>query len=151
MTIAIREQGSEGMEQDQMVKRGPRKPLLLLHNRSPLSDSMPSSIPNSQILDSTPPSRPLRVGQIKRERETTPRLCRLDLPRGAAKCNTFPSSLNMLTSSTFPTAVTFNFLRAAWSFLSSPWEAAWDFLTTLRRGVPLPPVLSRRRSEASEV
>jgi len=63
-----------------------------------------------------------------------------DSPLGLAKWSTFPSSLNMLTSSTPAIWVTFNFLSAAWSFRSSPWEEAWDFLTTLRRGVPFPPI-----------
>lgn len=58
----------------------------------------------------------------------------------------------MLTSSTPAIWVTFNFFNAAWSFRSSPWDDAWDFLTTLRRGVPFPPVLSNRAIiERSEI
>lgn len=63
-----------------------------------------------------------------------------DIPLGAAKWMTFPSSLNMFTSSMAWMGWTFIFLRAVWSFLSSTPEEA-DFegaFFILRRGVPLP-------------
>ena len=61
----------------------------------------------------------------------------LYIPLGAPKWMTFPSSLNMLTSSMAWMGWTFIFFRVAWSFLSSAPEDLWTFLT-LRRGVPLP-------------
>lgn len=60
-----------------------------------------------------------------------------DSPLGAAKWMTFPSSLNMLTSSMAWMGWTFIFFRVVWSFLSSAPEDLWTFLT-LRRGVPFP-------------
>jgi hypothetical protein len=59
------------------------------------------------------------------------------LPLGAEKWMTFPSLLNMLTSSMAWMGCTLSFLRAPWSFLSSVPELLWTFLTFLR-GVPLP-------------
>lgn len=50
---------------------------------------------------------------------------------------TFPSSLNMLTSSMAWMGWTFIFLSVVWSFLSSVVEVLWTRLV-LRRGVPLP-------------
>jgi hypothetical protein len=50
---------------------------------------------------------------------------------------TFPSLLNMLTSSIAWMGWTLSFLRAVCSFLSSVPELLWTFLTFLR-GVPLP-------------
>lgn len=50
---------------------------------------------------------------------------------------TLPSLLNMLTSSIAWMGWTLSFFRAPWSFLSSPPEPLWTFLTFLR-GVPLP-------------
>jgi len=64
---------------------------------------------------------------------------RLDPPFGALKCNTFPSSLNMLTSSTPVIGCTFSFFSAPWSFLSSCAFAGFDLRTTFRRTVPFPP------------
>lgn len=58
-------------------------------------------------------------------------------PLGAAKWMTLPSDLNMLTSSMAGMGWTFIFLRAAWSFLSSPPPDLLTFLTFLL-GVPLP-------------
>jgi hypothetical protein len=58
-------------------------------------------------------------------------------PLGAAKWITLPSDLNMLTSSMEGMGWTFIFLRAAWSFLSSPPPDLLTFLTFLL-GVPLP-------------
>jgi hypothetical protein len=50
---------------------------------------------------------------------------------------TFPSLLNMLTSSMAWMGWTLSFFSAVWSFLSSVPAALWTFLTFLR-GVPLP-------------
>ena len=60
-------------------------------------------------------------------------------PLGALKCNTFPSSLNMLTSSTPVIGCTFNFFSAPWSFLSSCVFEGFDLRTIFRRTVPFPP------------
>jgi hypothetical protein len=65
-----------------------------------------------------------------------------NLPFGALKCNTFPSSLNMLTSSTPVIGCTFSFFSAPWSFLSSCAFAGFDLGTTFRRTVPFPPIKS---------
>ena len=59
------------------------------------------------------------------------------VPFGAAKWMTFPSSLNMFTSSMAWMGWTFSFFREVWSFLSSVPEVLWTFFT-FRRGVPLP-------------
>ena len=59
------------------------------------------------------------------------------VPFGAAKWITFPSSLNMFTSSMAWMGWTFSFLREVWSFLSSVPDVLWTFFT-FRRGVPLP-------------
>lgn len=50
---------------------------------------------------------------------------------------TFPSSLNILTSSIAWIGCTFIFLSVVWSFLSSVPDDLWTFLT-FRRGVPFP-------------
>ena len=50
---------------------------------------------------------------------------------------TFPSSLNMFTSSMAWMGWTLSFFSVVWSFLSSAPERAGALLT-LRRGVPLP-------------
>lgn len=60
-----------------------------------------------------------------------------DVPFGAEKWMTFPSLLNMLTSSMAWMGWTLSFFSAVWSFLSSVPAALWTFLTFLR-GVPLP-------------
>lgn len=60
-----------------------------------------------------------------------------DLPFGAAKCITLPSSLNMLTSSIAWMGCTFIFFSVVCNFLSSVPEVLCTFLV-LRRGVPLP-------------
>jgi hypothetical protein len=60
-------------------------------------------------------------------------------PLGALKCNTFPSSLNMLTSSTPVIGCTFSFFSAPWSFLSSWVFEGFDLRTIFRRTVPFPP------------
>ena len=60
-----------------------------------------------------------------------------DVPFGAEKCITFPSSLNILTSSIAWIGWTFSFLREVCSFLSSVPEVLCTFFT-FRRGVPLP-------------
>ena len=62
-----------------------------------------------------------------------------DLPLGALKCNTFPSSLNMFTSSTPVIGCTFSFFSAPWSFLSSCVLEGFDLRTIFRRTVPFPP------------
>ena len=95
-------------------------------------------------------------------------------PFGAVKCTTFPSSWNMLTSSTPAIGWTLSFFKAyeaeaheggpsarggdrepgepfgrgltPWSFLSSPCAPARGLTTTLRRGVPLPPAKRARVS-----
>jgi hypothetical protein len=50
---------------------------------------------------------------------------------------TFPSLLNMLTSSMAWMGCTLSFFSAVWSFLSSVPALLWTFLI-FRRGVPLP-------------
>jgi hypothetical protein len=60
-----------------------------------------------------------------------------DIPFGAAKWMTFPSSLNMLTSSIAWMGWTLSFFSEVCSFLSSVPDDLWTFLV-LRRGVPLP-------------
>jgi hypothetical protein len=60
-----------------------------------------------------------------------------NVPFGAEKWMTFPSLLNMLTSSIAWMGWTLSFLSAVCSFLSSVPEFLWTFLTFLR-GVPLP-------------
>lgn len=59
------------------------------------------------------------------------------IPFGAEKWITFPSVLNMLTSSMAWMGWTLSFLSAPWSFLSSVPALLCTFLTFLR-GVPLP-------------
>ena len=59
------------------------------------------------------------------------------IPFGAAKWITFPSSLNMLTSSIACIGCTFIFFNDVWSFLSSVPELLWTFFIFLR-GVPFP-------------
>lgn len=59
------------------------------------------------------------------------------LPLGAAKWITFPSSLNMFTSSIAWIGWTLSFLREVCSFLSSVPDVLWTFFCFLR-GVPLP-------------
>lgn len=66
------------------------------------------------------------------------------LPLGAEKWITFPSSLNMLTSSMAWIGCTLSFLRDVCSFLSSVPEVLWTFFT-FRRGVPLPLFLYTKR------
>ena len=61
----------------------------------------------------------------------------VDVPFGAAKWMTFPSSLNILTSSIAWIGWTFSFLSEVCSFLSSVPEVLCTFFT-FRRGVPLP-------------
>jgi len=61
------------------------------------------------------------------------------VPLGALKCSTFPSSLNMLTSSTPGMGWTLSFFKAPCSFLSSWAPDGLAFLTTFRRTVPFPP------------
>lgn len=60
-----------------------------------------------------------------------------DIPFGAAKWMTFPSALNMLTSSMAWIGWTFSFLSAPWSFLSST-PKFFGLDLTLRLGVPFP-------------
>lgn len=60
-----------------------------------------------------------------------------EIPLGAAKWMTFPSSLNMFTSSMAWMGWTLSFLRDVWSFLSSVPEDLWTFFCFLR-GVPFP-------------
>lgn len=55
---------------------------------------------------------------------------------------TFPSSLNMLTSSIAWMGCTFSFFSDVWSFLSSVPELLWTFFIFLR-GVPLPLLYDR--------
>lgn len=70
----------------------------------------------------------------------------LDSPLARGKWMTFPSSLNMLTSSTPVTGWTLSFFNAVWSFLSSPPTAdPFGLRTPLRRGVPFPPAQHKRR------
>lgn len=61
------------------------------------------------------------------------------IPFGAAKWMTFPSLLNMLTSSMAWMGWTLSFLRACWSFLSSVADR-WGARFIFRRGVPFPPI-----------
>ena len=60
-----------------------------------------------------------------------------DIPFGAAKWMTLPSSLNMFTSSIAWIGWTLSFLSDVCSFLSSVPDDLWTFLV-LRRGVPFP-------------
>ena len=60
-----------------------------------------------------------------------------NVPFGAAKWMTFPSDLNMLTSSMAWIGWTFIFLRTVWSFFSSTPEF-FGLDLTLRLGVPFP-------------
>ncbi len=59
------------------------------------------------------------------------------IPLGAAKWMTFPSSLNMFTSSIAWMGCTLSFLSEVCSFLSSVPDDLWTFFFT-RLGVPLP-------------
>jgi hypothetical protein len=61
------------------------------------------------------------------------------LPFGAPKCTTFPSSLNILTSSTPCRFCVPNFLSAAVNFLSSFGGTGCVFCIVLL-GVPFPPI-----------
>jgi hypothetical protein len=74
---------------------------------------------------------------IQRGPKPAPSRCVDNAPLGAAKWMTFPSSLNMLTSSMAWMGWTFSFLSAVWSFLSSVPALLCTFLTFLR-GVPFP-------------
>lgn len=92
----------------------------VLHSPRPISTPSNTShssqivhhIPNEKIKQESRNERG-KEGKVGGRKEK-------DAPLGEAKCNTFPSSLNMLTSSTPATEVTFSFLSAAWSFRSSP-------------------------------
>lgn len=72
-----------------------------------------------------------------------------DVPFGAAKCITLPSSLNMFTSSIAWIGWVFSFFSAVCSFLSSPTDDLCTFLVFLL-GVPLPLVGWSATSHSSD-
>ncbi len=84
---------------------------------------------------------------MKKDRQSLQKVpaMKMNSPLGALKCNTFPSSLNMLTSSTPVIGCTFSFFSAPCSFLSSCAFAGFDLRTIFRRTVPFPPVHARWR------